>query len=307
MKITITTKGLTKMYDGSHGIRNVDLDIKSGTCFGFLGQNGAGKTTTIKILIGLIRPQSGTAVVDGYDVLAEPDKVRKVIGYLPDTYGLYDYMTGYEIVDYTARLHGFGRQDRQEIVADLLKKLDLYEARDKKAGQYSKGMRQKLALARALVNDPDVLFLDEPTSGLDPQAARNIEDLINRLKKDGKTLFITSHILPEVEKVCDRLAIIKEGTVRVHGDMDEMKRRHFTPSLRLRVTGEPAAALNVIRALGKAEVSDGSIRIYGDRHGDLDAMAPAVSGALAKAGIGILEMARDEHSLEDVYFKVMGE
>ena len=198
------------MYDGSHGIRDVDLDIKSGTCFGFLGQNGAGKTTTIKILIGLIRPQSGTAIVDGYDVLAEPDKVRKVIGYLPDTYGLYDYMTGYDIVDYTARLHGFERQERKEIVTDLLKKLDLYEARDKKAGQYSKGMRQKLALARALVNDPDVLFLDEPTSGLDPQAARNIEDLINELKKQGKTLFITSHILPEVEKVCDRLAIIKE-------------------------------------------------------------------------------------------------
>ncbi len=217
------------MYDGSHGIRDVDLDIKSGTCFGFIGQNGAGKTTTIKILIGLIRPQSGTAIVDGYDVQAEPDKVRKVIGYLPDTYGMYDYMTGYDIVDYTARLHGFERQERKEIVTDLLKKLDLYEARDKKAGQYSKGMRQKLALARALVNDPDVLFLDEPTSGLDPQAARNIEDLINRLKKDGKTLFITSHILPEVEKVCDRLAIIKDGTIRAQGSMEDMKGKRFTP------------------------------------------------------------------------------
>lgn len=291
------------MYDGSHGIRDIDLDIKSGTCFGFLGQNGAGKTTTIKILIGLIRPQSGTAVVDGYDVLAEPDKVRKVIGYLPDTYGLYDYMTGYDIVDYTARLHGFGRQGRKEIVTDLFKKLDLYEAKDKKAGQYSKGMRQKLALARALVNDPDVLFLDEPTSGLDPQAARNIEELINELKKQGKTLFITSHILPEVEKVCDRLAIIRNGTVHIQGSMEEMKQRHFTPSLRLRVTGQPAAAMNVLKPLGKAEVSDGYIQVYGD----IDAMAPAVSSALAKAGIGILEMARQEHSLEDVYFKVMEE
>jgi ABC-2 type transport system ATP-binding protein len=291
------------MYDGSHGIRDVDLDIKSGTCFGFLGQNGAGKTTTIKILIGLLRPQSGTAFVDGYDVLAEPDKVRKVIGYLPDTYGMYDYMTGYDILDFTARLHGFERQERQEIVTDLLKKLDLFEARNKKAGQYSKGMRQKLALARAMVNDPDVLFLDEPASGLDPQAARNIEDLINRLKMEGKTLFITSHILPEVEKVCDRLAIIKDGTIRAQGSVEEMKGKRFTPSLRLRVIGELAAAMSVLKPIGKAEVSDGCIMVYGD----LDALAPVVSGALAKAGIGILEMARQEHSLEDVYFKVMEE
>ncbi|HEY3272123.1 MAG TPA: ABC transporter ATP-binding protein, partial [Methanocella sp.] len=154
------------MYDETHGAKDVTLDIRAGSCFGFLGQNGSGKTTTIKMLIGLIRPQAGTATVGGYDVLTEADKVRKVIGYLPDTYGLYYYMTGYEIIDYTARLHGFERGERAQIVPVLLEKLDLYEARDKKVGKYSKGMRQKLALARALVNDPDVLFLDEPTSGL---------------------------------------------------------------------------------------------------------------------------------------------
>jgi ABC-2 type transport system ATP-binding protein len=172
-----------------------------------------------------------------------------------------------------------------------------------KVSRYSRGMRQRVAFARALVNDPDVLFLDEPTSGLDPVAARNIEEMINGLKKEGKTLFITSHILPEVEKVCDHLAIIKGGTVRAQGSMDEMKRMHFTPSLRLRVTGQPAPALVVLKQLGMAEMSDGYIQVYGDT----DALAPAVSGVLAKAGIGILEMTRQQHSLEDVYFKVMEE
>jgi ABC-2 type transport system ATP-binding protein len=291
------------MYDDVHGIRDVTLEVKAGTCFGFLGQNGAGKTTTIKMLIGLLRPQSGTATVGGYDVLTETDRVRKIIGYLPDTYGLYDYMTGYDIVDYTARLHGFERNERAEIVPDLLKKLDLYEARDMKAGRYSKGMRQKLALARALVNDPDVLFLDEPTAGLDPQAARNIEQLIERLKKEGKTLFITSHILPEVEKVCDRLAIIRQGTIRASGSMEEIKKRYFSPSLRLKVSGDTGRALELLQLLGRAEIADGYIQVYGDA----DAVTPAVSGVLAKAGIGVLEMTRQEHSLEDVYFKVMEE
>lgn len=236
-------------------------------------------------------------------MLAEPDRVRKVIGYLPDTYGLYDYMTGYDILDYTARLHGFERSERSEVVTYLLKKLDLYEAKDKKAGQYSKGMRQKLALARALVNDPDVLFLDEPTSGLDPQAARSIEDLINSLKREGKTLFITSHILPEVEKVCDSLAIIKNGTIRASGSLESIRQRYFTPSLRLRVDGDTGRAVSLLSPLGKAEISGGYVLLYGD----VDAIAPRVSGILSSAGIGITEMARDGQSLEDVYFKVMGE
>jgi ABC-2 type transport system ATP-binding protein len=172
-----------------------------------------------------------------------------------------------------------------------------------KAGHYSKGMRQKLALARALVNDPDVLFLDEPTAGLDPQAARNIEQLIERLKKEGKTLFITSHILPEVEKVCDRLAIIRQGTIRASGSMDEIKKRYFTPSLRLKVSSDAGRALELLQSLGRAEIADGYIQVYGD----VDSVTPAVSGVLAKAGIGVLEMTRQEHSLEDVYFKVMEE
>ncbi|WP_424359964.1 ABC transporter ATP-binding protein [Methanocella sp. MCL-LM] len=304
--ITITTKGLTKTYDGVHGIKNIDLSIRSGSCFGFIGANGAGKTTTIKILVGLLKPQAGTAIVSGYDLRAEPEKVRKIVGYLPDTYGLYDYLSGYDVVDYTARLHGFERSERKEIVEFLLKKLDLFEARNVKVGKYSKGMRQKVALARALVNDPDVLFLDEPTSGLDPVAARGIEDLIKSLTRDGKTIFITSHVLPEVEKVCDSLAIIKNGTIRASGSMDDMRRKFYAPAIRIKVSGSAAGAhkaLAVLGGLGKAELADGYICIPGDR----DALAPEINRRLASAGISITEMSGNSQSLEDVYFKVMGE
>jgi ABC-2 type transport system ATP-binding protein len=304
--ITITTRGLTKTYDGVHGIRNLDLDIKSGSCFGFIGTNGAGKTTTIKILVGLLKPQSGTAIVSGYDLQVEPEKVRKIVGYLPDTYGLYDYMSGFDIIDYTARLHGFERSERIEIVDFLLKKLDLYQARNTKVGQYSKGMRQKVALARALVNDPDVLFLDEPTSGLDPIAARGIEDLIKGLTREGKTIFITSHVLPEVEKVCDSLAIIKGGTIRASGSIEEVRRKFFTPSVRIKVSGSgdgTGRALALLSQLGKAEIIDGYIEIPGDGV----SLAPEINRSLASAGISIMEMSCNSQSLEDVYFKVMGE
>ncbi|WP_158308849.1 ABC transporter ATP-binding protein [Methanocella arvoryzae] len=282
------------------------MNIRSGTCFGFIGANGAGKTTTIKILVGLLKPETGTAIVSGYDVRAEPEKVRKIVGYLPDTYGLYDYMSGYDIVDYTARLHGFNTRERKEIVEYLLKKLDLFEARNQKVGRYSKGMRQKVALARALVNDPDVLFLDEPTSGLDPVAARNIEDLIKSLTREGKTIFITSHVLPEVEKVCGHLAIIKSGTIVAAGSMDDMRRKFYAPAIRIKVSGLAAGAnkaLAVLGGLGKVELADDYIYIHGDR----DALAPEINRRLASAGISIMEMSSNIQSLEDVYFKVMGE
>ncbi len=304
--ITITTRGLTKTYDGVHGIRNLDLNIKSGSCFGFIGANGAGKTTTIKILVGLLKPQSGTALVSGYDLQAEPERVRKIVGYLPDTYGLYDYMSGYDIIDYTARLHGFERSERKEILDFLLKKLDLYQARNTKVGKYSKGMRQKIALARALVNDPDVLFLDEPTSGLDPVAARGIEELITSLTREGKTIFITSHVLPEVEKVCDSLALIKDGSIRASGSMEEMRRKFFTPSVRIKVSGSGEGAnkaLAVLNSLGLAEIIDGYIQISGDGA----TLAPEINRRLASAGISIMEMSSNSQSLEDVYFKVMEE
>lgn len=304
--ITITTKGLTKTYDGVRGIKNINLNIRSGTCFGFIGANGAGKTTTIKLLIGLLKPQAGSAIVGGYDVVEEPEKVRKVIGYLPDTYGLYDYMSGYDIIDYTARLHGFEAAERREIVGSLLEKLDLSEAGNMKVGKYSKGMRQKIALARALVNDPDVLFLDEPASGLDPVAARAVEDLIKSLTRDGKTLFITSHILPELEKVCDNIAILKDGTIQASGSLDEMKGKRFKPSIRIRVSGHADGArqaLALLSQIGPTELVNGYIELTGD----VERLGPEINRVLASSGLSILELAGISPSLEDLYFKVVGE
>jgi ABC-2 type transport system ATP-binding protein len=211
--------GLTKMYDGTHGIKKVDLTITTGTSLGLLGRNGAGKTTLIRTLAGLLKPDSGSARINGL----EPSSARKLIGYLPEAFGLYDDMTVQDLLDYTGRLYGIDAAARRERISMLLKRFELFDARNMKAGALSKGMRQKVGFARALINAPPVLFLDEPTSGLDPIAARDIEHLITQLKNEGKTILITSHILPEVGKMCDSLAIIKDGSIVFSGSTGAVK------------------------------------------------------------------------------------
>lgn len=218
----INATKLTKLYDGSHGVRNIDIDIKSGTAFGFLGKNGAGKTTTIRMLIGLLKPDTGTASVAGYDIISEPDRVRATIGYLPESFGLYEYMTVNDILDYTGRLYGMKASLRKERIDMLLRDVELSDSKNVKAGRLSRGMRQRLGLTRALINDPEVLFLDEPASGLDPVAARDVEALLSGLKEDGKTLFITSHNMAEVQRVCDRIAILKDGNVIASGTVSDV-------------------------------------------------------------------------------------
>lgn len=305
----IAAKGLTKLYDGIHGISNIDFSIRDGEIFGFLGQNGAGKTTSIKIMTGLLKPDSGIVNVGGYDVLSEPDRVRKIIGYLPESFGLYDDLTAYEILDYTAKLYRIEKSARKERITSLLSKFDLTPVKDKKVGSFSKGMRQKVAFARALLNDPEVLFLDEPTSGLDPQAARQIEELIAELKNEGKTVFITSHVLSEVEKVCDSIAIIKQGTIRASGSIEDMKKRYSTPAVLVRVSDAPInmeRAVSVLGSLGAGgmEVLDDEVRVY-TKEPDKD--TPLISKTLAVANIPVLEIKMMELSLEDIYFKVMEE
>ncbi|MCD1295240.1 ABC transporter ATP-binding protein [Methanocella sp. CWC-04] len=305
----ITAKGLTKLYDGKHGIRNIDLYVRKGSTFGFLGKNGSGKTTTIKILIGLLKPDSGIASVGGYDVSSDPMPVRRMIGYLPETVGLYEYLTAFDTLDYTARLHRIKAGDRKERIEHILKDLDLYDSRNIKIGNFSKGMRQKLALGRALINDPDVLFLDEPTSGLDPQASRNIEALIKDLKKEGKTVFITSHILSEVEKMCDSVSILKEGTIRASGSMADIKAKYSSPSILVRVSGAPlnaekAAGILVSIGAEQVEVLDDCVSL---KTGRPEELMPAVNRALLEANIPVVELKRMEPALEDVYFKVMEE
>ena len=302
----IETRGLTKLYDGKRGIRDINLNIRKGSSFGFLGKNGSGKTTTIKALIGLIKPDSGKVTVGGHDVLTDGDSVRKITGYLPESFGLYDDMTAYELLDYTGKLYRISSGERDSRINRLLREFELDDVRSTKSGSFSKGMRQKLGFARALINDPDVLFLDEPTSGLDPQAARQIEDIINGLKKGGKTLFITSHLLHEVEKTCDDVAILKDGVIRASGSISELKGRYASPELFIRVKcpEDASRAVLAITSLGMGEV-EALDEIVSIKTGDPDRIAPAVNKCLATNDIPVVEMKRIEPDLEEVYFKVM--
>jgi|AGTN01.1.fsa_nt_gi ABC-type multidrug transport system, ATPase component len=302
----IEIKGLTKMYDDIHGIKGIDLKIEKGASLGLLGRNGAGKTTLVRTLAGLLKPDSGDAMLNGTSVTSDPVSVRKVIGYLPEAFGLYNDMTVYKLLDYTARLHRMEKDDRSDRIEYLLDTLEIADIRSMKTGALSKGLRQKVGFARALVNDPQIVFLDEPTSGLDPIAARTMENVVQDLKRDGKTLLITSHILPEVEQMCDCLALIKDGRLVVSGSLSDVKRKYAEPAIVVRLknaqsAGQAATLLSALIPSG-VEASDSSVIV---RAGDLDETAPLINRRLVEANIPVLELRRQESSLADIYIKAL--
>jgi ABC-2 type transport system ATP-binding protein len=220
----ISVQDLTKVYGpGSGGVAAVDhvsFQVQKGEIFGFIGPNGAGKTTTIKTLLGLIFPTSGAVTVLGQP--AGDIEVKRRIAYLPESPYFYEHMTGYEVLDFYARLFGMDKETRKSKIAALMEQVGLARDGKRVLRQYSKGMLQRIGIAQALINDPDIMFLDEPTSGLDPIAHKDIQDLIRSLKKQGKTVLLSSHQLIDVENVCDRVAIINRGKLVKIGSMDEL-------------------------------------------------------------------------------------
>lgn len=218
----IIAEKLTKIYKSKHGqkikvVDNLQLQVNKGQIFGFLGPNGAGKTTTIKMLLGIIYPTSGSAKIFNKD----PDNVHvhRILSYLPEKPYYYEHMTGMEILTFYASLFGIRNQ---KLCQDLLEKVNLTSDAHKPLAQYSKGMQQRIGLAQCLINDPKLLFLDEPTSGLDPIAHIEIRNLILQLRNEGKTVFISSHALSDIERICDRVAIINHGKIQTEGPLDEL-------------------------------------------------------------------------------------
>src|SRR5208282_1441440 len=211
----IETENLTKRFADLTAVDGVTLRVDEGEVFGFLGPNGAGKTTTVRMLCCLISKTSGEATVGGYEVGREADslKIRKLIGLVPDNVGLYDELTAYDNLDFYGKLYDCTEAQRKENIKRFLTMLGLWEKRDVVAGTFSKGMKQKLAIARALIHEPKLLFMDEPTANLDPEAAKTVRDFILQLKKEKKTIFINTHNLDEAEKVCDRVGILKTRLV----------------------------------------------------------------------------------------------
>lgn len=221
----IRARNLRKVYGRKEAVRGVDLDVPSGTLYGFLGPNGAGKTTTIKMLAGLLRPTSGSAEVAGVDVARDPLEAKRRIALVPDQPALFEKLTAREFLRFVAGVYGVEPGEAQRRSVELLEMFDLSGAADEMLGGYSHGMKQKAALAAALLHEPEVLFLDEPTVGLDPASARLIKVLLRRLVERGGTVFLTTHILELAQALCDEIGIIQNGSMLASGTFSGLRRR----------------------------------------------------------------------------------
>lgn len=218
----IETFGLTKKYDEKAVVNNLSMKVEAGEIFGFLGPNGAGKTTTMKMLLGLVHPSSGSGKVAGFDIIKQVLDVRRNCGVLPDPAGFYDNLTARQNLKFYGSLYNLDGEDLRKRVEATLDLVGLKDAKDKKIGKFSKGMRQRFGVAQAIVHDPPVLMFDEPTAGIDPQGAEDFRTLMREMKARGKTVFMTSHVMPEVEAICDRIGIIVGGEMKICGNVDQL-------------------------------------------------------------------------------------
>jgi ABC-2 type transport system ATP-binding protein len=219
----IQTRSLTKTFGSLAAVQDLDLTVKEGELFGFLGPNGAGKTTTLRMLLGLLRPTSGTAVVAGHDVQQEPLAVKRAVGYLAEVPYLYEKLTGREFLRFVGGLYGLADARSDERGEQLMALLDLEEKADQVIEGYSHGMRQKIALAGALLHEPRVLLLDEPLNGLDPRSARRVKEMLRELCRRGVTVLVCTHVLEIAERTCDRVGILDHGRLIAEGTMDELR------------------------------------------------------------------------------------
>lgn len=291
-------------------LKGVDLEVRSGDVFGLLGPNGAGKTTTVRMLTALIEPSEGTAAVDGLDVITQADEVRARVGILTETPGLYDKLSATANLDFFGRLHGLSAEVRATRIERYLRLFGLWERRDDVAGTFSKGMKQKLAIARALLHDPAVVFLDEPTAALDPEAAFVVREAIEELRRAGRTIVLATHNLDEADRLCDRIAFVRGGLLRVDspaglrgglGSRRLVVRLAPAGPVPTAVTDAIASAAGVTSAAVTAV--DGALRVITS---DPESVAAAVARAIVGAGVDLVEMHIERTSLEEVYFEVMG-
>ncbi|MGG1629040.1 ATP-binding cassette domain-containing protein [Rossellomorea sp. NRS-1567] len=220
----IEIQNLSKRYGSFLALDDLNLSIEKGTVFGFVGQNGAGKSTTFSILATLLAPTAGTATVNGFNISKDPKLVRRQIGYMPDFFGVYDQLKAYEYLDFYGASYKIPAEQRKKLIPQLLELVNLSHKKDSYVDLLSRGMKQRLCLARCLIHDPEVLILDEPASGLDPRARIEMREILKELKKMGKTILISSHILPELAEMCDEIGVIDNGKLVAHGSVQDI---HF--------------------------------------------------------------------------------
>lgn len=227
VRALIKVENITKQFGNFKAVNDVSFEVEKGEIFGLLGENGAGKTTTLRMLATMLKPTKGTALMAGFDIVSEPEKVRSKIGILfGGETGLYDRLTCEENIAYFGELNDMSRENINERIKVLAKTFGMEEYITKRAGKLSKGMKQKVAFARSIIHDPGIMLFDEPTSGLDVSAIRDVHEFIRTCKKDGKTIVFSSHTMSEVEKLCDRIAIIHKGELVEKGNIEELKKKY---------------------------------------------------------------------------------
>ena len=304
--LALTADGLGRRFDDRWAVRAVSLAVHQGEVVGLLGPNGAGKTTTVRLLTALIRPTEGTATVGGFDVRTDPEAVRTRVGILTETPGLYDKLSATANLDFFGRLYVLAADVRAERIERYLRLFSLWDRRDDLAATFSKGMKQKLAIARALLHDPSVVFLDEPTAALDPEAAFIVREAIETLRKAGRTIVLATHNLDEADRLCDRIAFIRGGLLRI--DTPAALRGALGGhglAVRLRDAATPALVETVqgIAGVRSAGTQDGVLQVVAD---EPEVVAPAVVRALVASGADVVEVRPERATLERVYFEVMG-
>lgn len=302
----LDVRNLRKEYGNLTAVRGISFQLQPGDVFGFIGSNGAGKTTTIRMLSTLLEPTSGTALLNGADIRKDPMAVRRMIGYMPDFFGLYDDVKVWEYLDFFAAIYNVPTRQRPEVIDNVLELTDLTVKKDAFVQSLSRGMQQRLCLARCLVHDPSLLLLDEPASGLDPRARAELKELIAELGRMGKIIIVSSHILPELADFCNCVGIIEKGELLAFGGVQDIVRsmqKHRVLEARV-LRNAPAAArmlLDFPHVQNAQATGEGEIKI--DFLGDHEAQADLL-GQLVKEGYPVIGFREEQADLEDVFLKL---
>jgi ABC-2 type transport system ATP-binding protein len=303
----IDAENLTKKFGNLTAVDNVTLHVNDGEVFGFLGPNGAGKTTTVRMLCCLISKTSGTAKVANYDIGNDADalKIRKLIGFVPDNVGLYEDLTAYENLDFYGKLYKCTESQRKENIPHFLELLGLWEKRDVAAGTFSKGMKQKLAIARALIHDPEILFMDEPTANLDPESAKTVREFILQLKNEKKTIFLNTHNLDEAQRICDRIGILNTKLTAI-GTPEELEHSVGARRTVIQLEQVTDAILDSLKKLSLEKIIHDETKLTIEL-ANPNRENPAIVRAIVEAGGNIQSVSVSSSSLEDAYLKLVSE
>jgi ABC-2 type transport system ATP-binding protein len=304
--MVIETRGLTKRYGKVVAVDGLELSIEAGEVYGLLGPNGSGKTTTILMLLGLTEPSAGTVRVLGLDPTREPLSLKRQVGYLPDSVGFYGEMTAWENLAYIARLNGLPQALAQQRMERVLERMGLAEVAHRPVSTFSRGMRQRLGLAEVLLKEPKVVILDEPTLGLDPEAAQEFLKMIQGLKNEGITVLLSSHLLHQVQAICDRVGLFHQGKLVLEGRVEELAQRVLGGACRIRLEATPleglAERLRDLPGVSQVQTDANGLRLEAQQD-----IRPQVAQAVLEAGATLQSLLLEQPSLDEVYARYFQE